>query len=145
MNGIESDVQWRAVMARYAAADGVFVFAVRTTGVYCRPSCPARRAKRTNVQFFPTPAAARGAGYRACLRCRPDEPHPRGQLVRKLCRLIDAAESPPSLGELAAHAGMSPFHVQRVFRAAVGVTPRAYAAAKRAQRVSDALRAGATV
>ncbi len=149
MNDFEDDAanaeQWRAVLARDAAADGAFVFAVRTTRIYCRPSCPARRPKRTNVQFFKAPAAARDAGYRACRRCRPDEPPVRTALVQRLCRLIDEAPSPPSLAALAAHAGLSAFHVQRVFRQTVGVTPRAYAAARRAQRVRNELGAGASV
>src|SRR5688500_10589294 len=113
--------RWRAVRARDAAADGAFVFAVATTGVYCRPSCGARRPQRANVTFFADGAAARAAGFRACRRCAPDAPlsdHARRTaLVAQVCRWLDAAERPPTLAALAARAGYSPFHLQRVFTA----------------------------
>ncbi|MBM4061495.1 MAG: bifunctional DNA-binding transcriptional regulator/O6-methylguanine-DNA methyltransferase Ada [Planctomycetes bacterium] len=143
-----ADPRWRAVLARDAGADGAFVFAVRTTGVCCRPSCSARRARPEHVEFFADVAAAVRAGYRPCRRCRPDAEPPaarRAQLVARLCRTIEAAERAPTLRELAATAGLSPFHLQRLFRAVVGLTPHAYAAACRADRARTALARGATV
>jgi AraC family transcriptional regulator of adaptative response/methylated-DNA-[protein]-cysteine methyltransferase len=141
--------RWRAVCARDAAADGTFVFAVATTGIYCRPSCPARRPHRRNVSFLPDGAAARAAGFRACKRCAPDAVRsPRAQrdaLVAEVCRWLDAAERPPTLGQLASRAGYSPFHLQRVFVATTGLSPRAWATARRAERLRTALRGGATV
>jgi AraC family transcriptional regulator of adaptative response/methylated-DNA-[protein]-cysteine methyltransferase len=145
---IQHDPRWTAVLARDARADGTFVFAVRTTGVFCRPSCAARRPKPQNVELFADAAAAQRAGYRACRRCAPVGRAPareQADLVAALCRVIDAAESPPSLRELAADAGLSPWHLQRVFKAAVGLSPREYAAARRRERVRDALAAGAPV
>lgn len=146
---IASDPRWRAVVAREAAADGTFVFAVCTTGVYCRPSCGARRPRREHVRFFAEPAAARASGFRACRRCRPDAPWSdaaaRTALVAAVCRWLDRAGAPLPLAELARRAGYSPFHLQRTFRAAVGVTPRAYAAARRAERLRRELAAGRPV
>jgi AraC family transcriptional regulator, regulatory protein of adaptative response / methylated-DNA-[protein]-cysteine methyltransferase len=144
-----SDTQrWRAVMAKDAAADGAFVFAVRTTGVFCRPSCGARRPRRENVQFFADHAAAIAAGFRACRRCQPLAPHADAQartaLVAQVCRWLDR-EQPPTLAELAARSGYSQWHLQRVFTAAVGVSPKAYATARRAARLQRELAAGAAV
>ena len=142
------DAKWDAVRARDAAADGVFLYAVATTGVYCRPSCAARPARRENVAFYPTRPAAERQGYRACKRCRPDLP-PRAErdaaLIATACRAIEDAERPPSLDELAGTAGVSPYHFHRLFRRVAGVTPKAYADAHRAARVRDGLRAGASV
>lgn len=136
-------------MDRDPAADGAFVFAVRTTGVYCRPSCGARRPRRENVAFFADGAAARAAGHRACKRCAPDAPHAdraqRTRLLATVCGWLDAAESPPRLRELAARAGYSPFHLQRLFRAEFGVSPRVYAQARRAERLRGELAAGRSV
>ena len=134
-----SDPRWTAVANRDRSADGRFVYAVRTTGVYCRPSCPARRPLPANVSYFETPDAAEQAGFRACKRCRPQATDARAGLVAGLCRLIERSDSPPSLAELAAHAGLSRHHVHRVFRAVTGVTPGAYAAATRARRVRESL------
>jgi AraC family transcriptional regulator of adaptative response/methylated-DNA-[protein]-cysteine methyltransferase len=149
---LTDDARWAAVLARDPAADGSFVLGVRTTGVYCRPSCPARRPKRANVDFYPDPAAARAAGLRACLRCEPDaEPERRlqAQAVTAAARLIEAAvadEGPaPSLAALAARAGYAPHHFHRMFRRATGVTPRAYANALRARRAEAGLADGASV
>ena len=117
---------------RDRAFDGVFVFAVKTTGVYCRPSCASRPAKRENVSFFATGEAAERAGYRACKRCRPEKlgaPDPQVEAVRRACERIASAEEAPSLADLAARAGLSPFHFHRVFKKVTGVTPKAYAAA----------------
>lgn len=138
----ENDPRWQRVIARDAQADGSFVYAVRTTGVYCRPSCPSRRAKPANVAFYASPGEAEAAGFRPCRRC-----HPKGQspaeanaaLIAEACRLIEAAEEPPSLDALAARIGMSPYHFHRRFRAATGLTPKAWAAAHRARRVRDEL------
>ena len=137
------EARWKAVKSREAAADGSFVYAVATTGVYCRPSCSARPARRENVSFHRTAADAEAAGFRACKRCRPDGRSPgelRAEAVARACRLIDEAEEPPSLEALAAAAGMSRFYFHRVFKGIVGVTPKAYAAAGRRARVQSALR-----
>lgn len=144
----DEEARWAAVMRRDAAADGAFVTAVRTTGVYCRPSCAARHPNRVNVSFYESCAAAERAGFRPCKRCRPDQPDPRAlrvDAVKEACRTIEAAEEPPTLGELAGAAGLSPFHFHRVFKAATGVTPKAYADALRARRARDGLGRTATV
>lgn len=142
------DARLAAVRRRDAAADGAFVYAVRTTGVYCRPSCAARPARRENIGFYPRCADAEAAGFRPCLRCRPTEP-PRAarqaELVVHACRTIQGAETPPTLAALAAAAGLSPFHFHRLFRAVTGVTPKAYAAAHRARRMEAGLGRSATV
>jgi AraC family transcriptional regulator of adaptative response/methylated-DNA-[protein]-cysteine methyltransferase len=140
--------RWDAVRRRDASADGRFVYAVRTTGVYCRPSCPSRPARRENVSFFADGAAARAAGFRACKRCRPDEASPaspHAAAIARACRLIEEAEEMPALDALAAAAGLSRFHFHRVFKAATGLTPAAYGAARRARRVADALPAAGSV
>ncbi|MDR3701352.1 MAG: bifunctional DNA-binding transcriptional regulator/O6-methylguanine-DNA methyltransferase Ada [Candidatus Sulfopaludibacter sp.] len=147
--GIVNDEQkWAAVERREKAADGAFVYAVKTTGVYCRPSCAARSARRPNVTFHTTCEEAERAGFRPCKRCRPNEA-PRAEqqaaLVAKACRLIEEAEVTPGLEALAAAAGMSRFHFHRVFKAVTGVTPRAYAAAHRARRVREELSRSRTV
>ena len=138
--------RWAAVVARDAAADGSFVYSVRSTGVFCHPSCPSRPARRDNVAFHPDAAAARAAGFRPCLRCRPEGGRPaerRSALVAQACRAIDAAldaaEQAPDLDALARDAGLSRFHFHRLFKAELGVTPKGYAAARRAARVTDAL------
>jgi AraC family transcriptional regulator of adaptative response/methylated-DNA-[protein]-cysteine methyltransferase len=143
-----SDPRWAAVQARDAEADGSFVYSVRTTGVYCRPSCPARAARPENVAFHATASEARRAGFRACLRCRPDElslADRHAALVADLCRVIEAAEEPPDLQQLAQHARMSPHHLHRVFRRVTGLTPKAYAIAHRARRVREELDRSSTV
>ena len=143
-----SDPRWKAVVARDRNADGQFFYAVRTTGVYCRPSCAARMAKPENVTFHATAGDAERAGFRACKRCRPDRwwlPAPHAALVAELCRFIETAERVPTLAQLARRAGVSPHHLHRVFRAVAGVTPKAYAAAHRARRLRHALTEGATV
>ncbi len=143
--------RWQAVVARDKAADGTFYTAVATTGIYCRPSCSARQPLRKNVSFYSTSAEAVAAGYRACKRCKPDAPadavayDPNAAKVTAACRMIEAAETPPRLDTLARVAGMSPHHFHRVFKALTGVTPRAYAAAHRQQRVRAALSAEGSV
>jgi AraC family transcriptional regulator of adaptative response/methylated-DNA-[protein]-cysteine methyltransferase len=140
--------RWRAVKRRDPAFDGKFLFAVRTTGVYCRPSCASRPAKRENVSFFSTAAEAETAGYRACKRCRPNKlgaPDPQIEAVKRACQRIEQAEEAPRLAELAAGAGLSPYHFHRVFKTITGVTPKAYAAEMRARRAADKLRTAGTV
>jgi AraC family transcriptional regulator of adaptative response/methylated-DNA-[protein]-cysteine methyltransferase len=142
------DARWRALCARDAAADGAFYYAVRTTGVYCRPSCGARRPNRENVAFYESREAARRAGFRPCKRCRPDAPTAGAEqaaMIAKACRLIESAESEPNLETLAEAAGMSRFHFHRVFKAATGVTPKAYAAARRGEKLRHELQHSGTV
>ncbi|MES1164454.1 MAG: bifunctional DNA-binding transcriptional regulator/O6-methylguanine-DNA methyltransferase Ada, partial [Verrucomicrobiota bacterium] len=146
--GAGTDPRWAAVVRRERVADDQFVYAVRTTGIYCRPSCGSRLPRPQNVVFFATGDAARRAGFRACRRCRPDSKAGSGDSVASiatLCRVIDASEEPPALQALAAQAGVSPFHLHRRFKAVVGVTPRAYVAGRRAERVRGALRSTASV
>jgi AraC family transcriptional regulator of adaptative response/methylated-DNA-[protein]-cysteine methyltransferase len=142
--------QWQAVLDRDRRFDGAFVFAVRSTGVYCRPSCPARRPKRANVAFFPRPDDAEGAGFRSCRRCRPREAPLARQaaLVARICRLIEErldGDEPVRLGELGVAAGLSPRHLQRVFQGALGITPRQYAAARRVGALKKHLKEGRPV
>lgn len=142
------DPRWIAVQARDKAADGQFWYAVRTTGVYCRPSCASRPAQPENVSFHASPAAAEAAGFRACKRCNPAGAGPadrQAEAVAAACRLIEAAEEPPALEALAKAAGMSPYHFHRVFKAHTGLTPRAYAAAHRGEKVRRALAGAGTV
>jgi AraC family transcriptional regulator of adaptative response/methylated-DNA-[protein]-cysteine methyltransferase len=134
--------RWAAVTHRDPAADGQFFYSVSTTGVYCRPSCPSRQARREHVRFHPTLADAERAGFRPCKRCRPHQPamaDRRALAVRRACRLIERAEGLPALDQLAKAAGLSRFHFHRVFKSVTGVTPKAYAAAHRARRVRDEL------
>lgn len=136
----ERDPRWAAIVARDPAADGRFFYSVKTTGVYCRPSCASRRANPKNVRFHASAAAAQAAGFRPCKRCRPDEA-PLGQrrsaLVAAACRGIERAvadgEAVPTLELLAKAAKLSPYHFHRLFKAETGVTPRGYGAAKRAE------------
>jgi AraC family transcriptional regulator of adaptative response/methylated-DNA-[protein]-cysteine methyltransferase len=142
------NARWQAVVARDPAAEGAFLYAVKTTGVYCRPTCASRRPNRANVAFYENRQAAERAGFRPCKRCHPEAQAPAQQqaaTIAKACRAIEQAETEPSLAALAADAGMSRFHFHRVFKAATGVTPKAYAAAHRAVRLRDELRRGATV
>ena len=134
---IDMDEAWRAFEARDRAADGRFVVGVRTTGIYCRPSCPARRPRRENVAFYADGAAARAAGLRACLRCRPEEEARDGRAVADALAAIDAGVT--GLAALAARAGYAPHHFHRLFRRATGVTPAAYARGRRAARAAETL------
>jgi AraC family transcriptional regulator of adaptative response/methylated-DNA-[protein]-cysteine methyltransferase len=140
---------WQAFYARDKAADGQFVVAVRSTRIYCRPSCPSRRPKRENVLFFSAPPAAEQAGYRACLRCRPKQdgaPQEQIALVQQVCRVIEQhPESALSLEALGAEVSMSPFHMQRTFKRVLGITPRQYSDAHRLGRLKERLKEGATV
>ncbi|HEX5416537.1 MAG TPA: bifunctional DNA-binding transcriptional regulator/O6-methylguanine-DNA methyltransferase Ada [Chloroflexota bacterium] len=142
------EARWLAVLRRDPTADGHFVYAVRTTGVYCRPSCPSRPARRENVSFHRTGADAERAGFRPCKRCRPNEVVPdarRAAAVAEACRLIETAEEPLSLDALAEAVGLSPAYFHKAFKFIVGVTPKAYADARRHRRVRDALPRTATV
>jgi AraC family transcriptional regulator of adaptative response/methylated-DNA-[protein]-cysteine methyltransferase len=140
--------RWSAVVARNAARDGAFVFAVSSTGVYCRPSCPARRPRRENVQFFLTPAQAEQAGYRACLRCKPKSLSGNAQsdAAKAICRFIEQhLDEPLTLDRLGKEFRQSPFHLQRRFKAAVGITPREYADSCRLRLLKRNLQAGDSV
>jgi AraC family transcriptional regulator of adaptative response/methylated-DNA-[protein]-cysteine methyltransferase len=142
------DERWAAVVRRDRRADGIFYYSVRTTGVYCRPGCAAREARRENVRFHATRQAAKAAGFRPCKRCRPDEPALAARhavAVARACRLIETAEEMPNLDALAEAAGMSRFHFHRIFTTTTGVTPKAYATAHRARRVRDELSRSDTV
>jgi len=142
------DPRWAAVVARDAGADGKFFYSVKTTGVYCRPSCGARAPRPENVGFHLTRAAAERAGFRPCKRCKPGQPSLAEQhagLVAELCRFIEDAEHTPSLDELASRAELSVYHLHRVFKAVTGLTPRGYAAAHRAERVRAELGRSGTV
>jgi AraC family transcriptional regulator of adaptative response/methylated-DNA-[protein]-cysteine methyltransferase len=138
---IDTDPRWAAVVARDRRADGTFFYSVETTGVYCRPSCGARRARPEHVRFHSTAADAERAGFRPCRRCRPERPleHPHTAMVAEMCRVIEAVDETPSLASLAKRAGLSPYHFHRVFKAVTGVTPAGYAAAHRASRVRQEL------
>lgn len=141
-NAVLSDPRWASVVARDPKADGQFYYSVKTTGVYCRPSCGARTPRPENVGFFLTTKEAEHAGFRPCKRCKPDQAplaEQHAELVASLCRQIESAETPPGLEVLAQAAQMSTYHLHRVFKAVTGVTPKAYAAAHRANKVRDEL------
>lgn len=146
MTGADDEGRWNAVLVRDARCDGSFVYAVRSTGIYCRPSCPSRRPRRDRVAFFATTESARRAGFRSCRRCRPDErpgPAAHVELVGRICRYLEnGPDRPPTLEELGAWAGVSPFHLQRTFRKIVGLTPRQYAENHRVERLKANLRKG---
>lgn len=144
----EDDSRWAALMERDPESDGRFVYAVTTTGIFCRPTCPSRRPSRDRVRFFDSPALARQAGYRACTRCRPDAPFPdraRTRAIDSACRTIADAETMPLLTDLAQSAGMSVSHFHRVFRKTVGVTPRQFRHHAITERAKRALRNGESV
>jgi AraC family transcriptional regulator of adaptative response/methylated-DNA-[protein]-cysteine methyltransferase len=136
------DDRWRAVLDRDRTADGRFVYAVASTGVFCRPSCPSRRPRRERVAFFASPDAAAAAGYRPCRRCRPLEggADPWPARISLACRYLSRAEAPLTLAALARRVGGSPFHLQRNFKRLVGVTPREFAEARRLDTVKRELR-----
>src|SRR3989442_11036671 len=136
---------WRAVAARDTSSDGKFVYTVRSTGIYCRPSCPSRRPQRAQVQFFAVPETAERNGFRPCRRCRPRNAarSPQAELVGRLCRHIEAhLDGALPLESLAAQAGLSPHHLQRTFRRVMGISPRQYADALRLRRLKKQLRKG---
>lgn len=140
----QADPRWAAVAARSAAADGSFWYSVQTTGVYCRPSCAARAPRPENVRFHDSCADAEAAGFRPCQRCKPQQPTAlshHAALVTEACRIIEGAATgeAPTLDALAAQMGLSPSHLHRIFKQSTGLTPKAYAAAQRAQRLRSAL------
>ncbi|TPN40178.1 bifunctional DNA-binding transcriptional regulator/O6-methylguanine-DNA methyltransferase Ada [Mesorhizobium sp. B2-3-3] len=145
---VAEDPRWARVVARDKSADGDFWYSVATTGVYCRPSCPSRRANPRNVQLHDTLAQAKATGFRACRRCNPDGPSidaGNAAMVARACRMIEDSEEEPSLDQLAVAAGRSPGYFHRVFRAITGLTPKDYAAAHRAARVRQSLEDGVSV
>jgi len=136
---------WQAVLSRDSVADGDFVFAVSSTKIYCRPSCPSRRPKREHVSFFGLPEAAEQAGFRPCLRCRPREAAASGQkidIVRRACELLEQSDEPLTLANLSRRVGVSQFHLQRTFKRVVGITPRQYAESCRTRRFKNNVRDG---
>lgn len=144
----EDDPRWAAVVARDPRADGQFVYAVKTTGIYCRPSSLARLPKPQNVEFFDTAEDAEAAGYRPSKRASKDQTEVAAQhaaTVAAACRQIEASDSLPALNDLAETAGLSAFHFHRVFKAATGLTPKGYAAAHRSRRVRQRLADGGSV
>ena len=142
---IDTDTAWAAFSARNRAFDGMFVGAVSTTGIYCKPSCPARHPLRHNVEYFADGEGARAAGYRACLRCKPDEVGRDREAVMAAVRLIEGDEDLPNLEALAARVGYAPHHFHRLFKRDLGVTPIAYARALRARRTEAMLTEAPTV
>jgi AraC family transcriptional regulator of adaptative response/methylated-DNA-[protein]-cysteine methyltransferase len=145
---VDEGQAWSALVSRDHRFDGVFVFAVATTGVYCRPSCPARRPRRENVSFFDGPSQAEAAGFRACRRCHPRSPHPApaAQLAADARAYIEAhLDGPLTLAELGREVGASPFHLQRTFKRETGLSPREYRDARRHARLRAQLKEGETV
>lgn len=141
----DADACWAAFLRRDRAMDGQFVGCVATTGIYCKPSCAARHPRRENMSFLPDPAAARAAGFRACLRCRPDEVGRDRLAVRAAITMIEAAEDAPRLEAIAAHVGYAPHHFHRLFKRETGLTPAAWARALRTERLKTALGAEARI
>jgi AraC family transcriptional regulator, regulatory protein of adaptative response / methylated-DNA-[protein]-cysteine methyltransferase len=143
---MDEELYWTAITQRDRIYDDQFVYAVRTTGVYCRPSCASRQPRRSNVAFFADATAAEQAGFRACKRCQPKSSAPRDEqraLVADMCRYLDAPhETLPTLAELGARFALSPHHLQRVFTRIVGVSPRQYADARRQERLKQQLKQG---
>lgn len=140
---------WQAVQTKDARFDGRFVFAAQSTGIYCRPSCPSRLPKRDGVSFFRNSEEAEQAGFRACLRCRPNQipaVDPQVELVERVCRLLDLPnEETPTLAQLSTQVGVSPFHLQRTFKRLMGITPRQYAASARMRKFKTELREGKSI
>ncbi len=148
LNSVLDDERWRAVLSRDSERDGQFVFAVSTTGVYCRPSCPARRPRRSSVEFFLRPEQAESAGYRSCLRCRPKSlsGNPESDQVKAVCRYIEQhLDESITLERLGREFGQSPFHLQRRFKAVLGISPREYADSCRLHQLKHRLRSGDNV
>lgn len=147
-NPLMDDEKWRAVLTRDSNSDGNFVFAVRSTGIYCKPSCPARRPNREHVVFFSGPDEAEQSGFRACRRCRPRDagPSPQVELIDRVCKYIEAnLQGKLTLAKLSAQANISSFHLQRTFKRVVGISPRQYIEARRLAKMKRSLRNGETV
>ena len=150
---MRTEDMWQATQARDRRAAGTFIIAVKTTGIYCRPGCPSRTPKRENVDFYPTPEAARLAGFRACKRCDPDTAKPTDphvETARRVCALIETAldeglDGTPGLADLGAALGVSPHHLQKSFKRVMGLSPSGYADALRLARLKDRLKAGEAV
>ena len=142
---LDVDSAWAAFERRDRGWDGRVIGAVKTTGIYCKPSCPARRPKREHVEFFATAEEARAAGYRSCMRCKPDEVGRDREAVVKAVKLIETAEEPLTLDELADGVGYAPHHFQRIFKRDLGVSPAEYARALRNRRTEAALKANGRV
>jgi AraC family transcriptional regulator of adaptative response/methylated-DNA-[protein]-cysteine methyltransferase len=145
----DNETRWQAILSRDPRCDGTFVFSVSSTGIYCRPSCPARRPRRDRVSFFESPADAEKAGFRSCRRCRPTEAgliDSNIELVKSICKFIDDNdEQKLSLEVLSKRFGLSSFHLQRTFKKLMGVTPRQYAEATRSKRFRDGLQSGESI
>ncbi len=141
---LDPDACWQAVLQRREVSDRAFFFAVTSTKVYCRPSCPSRRPRPENVRFFATPDEAEAADFRACKRCHPRESalDSTAALVKRICRYIDAREDVPTLADLSREFGVSQFHLQRTFKRITGLSPRAYAEVRRTERLKHGLRNG---
>ncbi len=137
--------RYDAIVRHDASFDGQFVFGVRTTGVFCRPSCKSRRPLEQNVEFFSDPARARAAGFRPCLRCRPEAPNPADERIVRACKLIDEADEPIALNHLAELVGLSPSHLQRTFTRTIGISPSRYARLRRDERLRRLLQAAPSV
>ena len=145
---ITNDSRWEYIVARDPAADGKFYYSVETTGVYCRPTCAARLARPENVRFHDTREDAERSGFRACKRCKPDQPsltEQHGATIADVCRLIERSEELPTLEDLSRHARLSRFHLHRIFKSVTGVTPKQYATAHRADRLRSKLGTSATI
>lgn len=151
MDTLNPEKCWQMVLDRDSHADGCFVYGVRSTRIYCRPSCVAKRPRRDQIVFFGVPEAAEAAGYRPCMRCLPREsamPEPQGRWVRQLCRFVeqyDWVDGPPTLAAMAHHVQLSPHHMQRTFKRIMGITPRQYAEACRVRRLKGLLKDGREV
>ena len=146
---LDPEVMWDALVSHDRSYDGVFVCAVSSTGIYCRPTCPAKRPHRSKVTFYESPERARGDGYRACLRCHPDRPETDADLVAAACRLIDRqieeAESLPVIEDVGREVGLSPSRLQRLFKLEMGLTPSQYARGQRMARFKALVKGGETV
>lgn len=148
MDTVVQGDRWKAVLARDKRFDGAFVYGVRSTNIYCRPSCPARRPQKDQVAFFLMPEAARQAGFRPCRRCRPDEAKnrdPEVNLIQRLCRYIenyDSLEKPLTLTVMGKYVQLSPYHLQRIFKRNMGITPKQYAEACRVRRLKGLFKSG---
>lgn len=142
---LTDEQRWQAVLAHDTAADGTFWYGVTSTGIYCRPGCPSRRPRRENVSFHDSPASAEHAGFRPCKRCTPERVNAGAQAVAHAQHLLDTAQTAPTLAALAAATGLSRFHLQRLFRARLGVSPKQYALRRRTERLKESLTMTTTV